>query len=182
MSENSPPRTPPPVHMATTIWQDELTAHLAHLFPDADLKFESYLGQNFIVCPPDVIEELIRHLHDHDHFDFLVDVTAADYPKRAARFDLIYILYSFQRNERLRIKAQASEQQPVPSITPVFSGANWLEREVFDMFGISFSGHPNLKRILMPDEWQGYPLRKDTSILAMDNEWVQANLGIESGQ
>jgi NADH-quinone oxidoreductase subunit C len=112
----------------------------------------------------------------------LTDVTAVDYPKDSARFEIIYILYSFRMNQRVRVKTRVSEAQGVPSLVPLFDAANWLEREVFDMFGIQFTGHPNLKRILMPDDWHGFPLRKDASIIGMDQEWVQKNLGIESGQ
>jgi len=90
-------------------------------------------------------------------------------------------LYSFAKNERLRLKVRAADAEEVPSVVGVWPTANWQEREVFDMFGIVFSGHPNLKRILLPDEWQGYPLRKDYDILQQDTAWVRENLGIESG-
>jgi NADH-quinone oxidoreductase subunit C len=143
---------------------------------------QTYLGQNFITLPVSELLDAIRHFHSVEQFDFLVDVTAVDYPKDPQRFELVYILYSFPRNEHIRIKARIAENESAPSITSLFKGANWLEREVFDMFGIRFDGHPDLKRILLPDEWQGHPLRKDASIIGMDNAWVQAHLGIESGQ
>jgi len=95
---------------------------------------------------------------------------------------VILNLYSFAKNERLRIKAHAADGEKVPSLVEVWIAANWLEREVFDMFGIKFDGHPDMKRILLPDDWKGHPLRKDYGILQQDNEWVQINLGIESGQ
>jgi NADH/F420H2 dehydrogenase subunit C len=168
--------------MAATAWEGEFTSRVAESVGGTDLKFEMYLGQNFIICPSHQLEPLVRYLRDHEQFDFLVDLTAVDYPKSDARFELIYILYSFARNERIRVKTRCGESESIASIASLFRAANWLEREAFDMFGIRFSGHPNLKRILMPDEWKGYPLRKDSSILGMDNEWVQAHLGIESGQ
>ena len=92
------------------------------------------------------------------------------------------ILYSFPRNERVRMKAQFADDASVPSVAGLWPSANWLEREAFDMFGIRFEGHPDLKRILLPDGWKGHPLRKDYGILQQDQDWVQINLGIESGQ
>jgi NADH-quinone oxidoreductase subunit C len=115
-------------------------------------------------------------------YTFLTDETAVDYPKREKRFDVIYHLYSFERNDRLRLRVQAGAGEKVPSVTGVWATANWLEREIYDMFGVLYEGHPNLKRILMPDEWAGHPLRKDYDILKQDEAWVKANLGIESGQ
>jgi NADH-quinone oxidoreductase subunit C len=105
-----------------------------------------------------------------------------DFPARAPRFEIVLNLYSFQKNERLRLKCRAAEGEVVPSVTSVWGTANWLERECFDMFGIRFDGHPDLRRILLPDEWQGFPLRKDYDILQQDTAWVRENLGIESGQ
>jgi len=126
--------------------------------------------------------EIALHLRDEEKFDMLADLTAVDWPKREKRFDVVLNLYSFSKNERLRLKVWAADAEDVPSVVSVWPTANWQEREVFDMFGIVFSGHPNLKRILLPDEWQGYPLRKDYDILQQDTAWVRENLGIESGQ
>lgn len=168
--------------MQTTLWEGELPTRLTEAIPDAEFKFESYLGQNFVTVPEHFLVRLVAHLRDGEHFDFLVDLTAVDHPKDPARFELVYILYSFPRNERIRIKARIAETEPATSIAPLFAAANWLEREVFDMFGIQFAGHPNLKRILMPEDWKGFPLRKEASIIGMDNDWVRTHLGIESGQ
>ena len=115
-------------------------------------------------------------------YTLLTDETAVDYPKREKRFDIIYHLYSFQQNDRLRLKVLVAEHEPVRSVTELWPTANWLEREVYDMFGVVFEGHPGLKRILLPEEWIGHPLRKDYDILRQDAAWVKSNLGIESGQ
>lgn len=168
--------------MQSAQWEGELPSRLIAAFPTADIKCESYLGQNFIALPPGGVAALIAHLRDAEQFDFLVDLTAVDHPKDSARFELVYILYSFSRNERVRVKARIAESEAALSITHLFAAANWLEREVFDMFGIPFTGHPNLRRILMPEDWQGFPLRKEASIIGMDKEWVHTHLGIESGQ
>ena len=140
----------------------------------------SYLGQNYLVVDSTLIPDFLRMLRDEEKFDYLVDVTAVHYPEREKQFELVWILYSFERNERIRVKTLVAES--VPSVFSIWPTANWLEREVFDMFGIRFEGHPDLKRILLPDGWKGYPLRKDYGIIQQDNEWVQINLGIESGQ
>ena len=140
----------------------------------------SYLGQNYLVVESTLIPDFLRMLRGEEKFDYLVDVTAVHYPEREKQFEVVWILYSFERNERIRVKTLVAES--VPSVFSIWPTANWLEREVFDMFGISFEGHPDLKRILLPDGWKGYPLRKDYGIIQQDNEWVQINLGIESGQ
>jgi NADH-quinone oxidoreductase subunit C len=182
MAEHSPQKVQPPAPMAALVWKDDFTDKLAARLDGESLTFESYLGQQFITTNVSSLARLVADLHDAEQFDFLVDLTAVDRPKEEARFELVYILYSFPRNQRIRIKIHARDGESVPSITSVFEGANWLEREAFDMFGITFSGHPNLTRILLPEDWKGFPLRKDSSIIGMDNEWVQKHLGIESGQ
>jgi NADH-quinone oxidoreductase subunit C len=142
----------------------------------------SYLGQNYFTVDRSLIPEILQLLRDEDQFDYCVDITAVHYPKREKQFDVLWNLYSFQRNERVRVKTQIADGESLPSAVPVWATANWLEREVYDMFGIKFDGHPDLKRILLPDGWKGHPLRKDYGILQQDQEWVQINLGIESGQ
>jgi len=138
--------------------------------------------QAILTVARDRLAEIARYARDEEKFDFLADLTAVDWPKREKRFDVVLNLYSFAKNERVRLKVRAADGEEVPSMVEVWPTANWLEREVFDMFGIVFSGHPNLKRILLPDGWQGYPLRKDYDILQQDTAWVKENLGIESGQ
>lgn len=142
----------------------------------------TYLGQNYFVVDRSLIPDMLRLLRDEEQFDYCVDITAVHHPKREKQFDLVWILYSHARNERIRVRTQVGEGDHPPSAVPIWPAANWLEREVFDMFGIRFDGHPDMKRILLPDGWRGHPLRKDYGIIEQDNEWVQINLGIESGQ
>ncbi len=142
----------------------------------------TYLGQKYIVADSSLIPELLQVLRDQEQFDYCVDITAVHYPDREKQFEVVWILYSFPHNERIRVKTSYSETESVPSSVPIWPAANWLEREIFDMFGIRFEGHPDLKRILLPDGWKGHPLRKDYGIIQQDQEWVQINLGIESGQ
>jgi NADH-quinone oxidoreductase subunit C len=142
----------------------------------------TYAGQNYMVVDRSLIPEILQVLRNEEQFDYCVDITAVHYPAREKQFDVVWVLYSFARNERIRVKTQIADGATLPSSVPVWPGANWLEREVFDMFGIKFDGHPDMKRILLPDGWKGHPLRKDYGILQQDNEWVQINLGIESGQ
>ncbi len=182
MSENLPHRAASTTPMQAVDWEGDFPARLQSAFPNLTLAFKTYLAQNFIECPVTAVADLLRHLRDAEHFDMLTDLTAVDHPSDAKRFEVVYILYSFSRNGRIRVKTRAALDEEIPSVVDIYAGANWLEREVFDMFGIRFSGHPNLKRILLPEDWHGFPLRKELSITAMDNDWVQRNLGIESGQ
>jgi NADH-quinone oxidoreductase subunit C len=168
--------------MAASPWESDLVRELRDHFGNHILEASSYVGQNFIIAQPEAVVPLIEWLKYEGNFDYLVDITAVDWPKRTERFDLVYILYSFKRNERIRIKARIPESYRPESVVPIHRTANWLEREIFDMFGIEFDGHPDLRRILMPDDWQGHPLRKDYPVLQQDQRWVQENLGIESGQ
>lgn len=162
-------------------WTDDFVDRLRARFEGVILEASSYLGQRFLVVTPSAVVGLILHLKSVG-FDFLVDLTAADYPKRNSRFEIIYTLAKFGGSDRLRIKTLLADGGVIGTLTEIYPGANWLEREVFDMFGIRFDGHPDLRRILLPDEWTGYPLRKEYGITEMDNNWVEANLGIESGQ
>jgi NADH-quinone oxidoreductase subunit C len=168
--------------MAVTPWESDLTASLKEQFGDRITEYSAYLGQNFLIAKSEAVISILEFLKLEKDFDYLVDVTAVDYPKRAERFELVYILYSFARNERIRIKTMLAEGARAATAVNVHVTANWLEREVFDMFGIQFEGHPDMRRILLPEEWEGHPLRKDYSILKQDERWVQENLGIESGQ
>src|SRR6516225_6448011 len=140
----------------------------------------TYLGQNYMVVDSSLIPELLQVLRDDEQFDYCVDITAVHYPQREKQFDVVWILYSFASNERIRVKTMIADGATLPTSTSVWATANWLEREAFDMFGIRFDGHPDLKRILLPEDWKGHPLRKDYDILQQDKEWVHINLGIES--
>ncbi|MGH9674869.1 MAG: NADH-quinone oxidoreductase subunit C [Bryobacteraceae bacterium] len=168
--------------MAATPWESDLTAELKEVFGDQILEFSSYLGQEFLVAKPGAVLAILEHLKLESEFDYLVDLTAVDYPDRPERFELVYILYSFARNQRIRIKARVAEGARPRTAVGVHLAANWLEREVYDMFGIEFEGHPDMKRLLLPEDWQGFPLRKDYGIVQMDQRWVRENLEIESGQ
>ena len=161
---------------------NELVQRLKARFGDAIREATLDRKQAIVLIDAARLREISRCCRDDEKFDMLTDLTAVDWPKREKRFDIILNLYSFPKNERLRLKAHAAENQPVPSVCEIWPAANWLERECYDMFGIVFEGHPGLKRILMPDEWEGYPLRKDYDILTQDTAWVRENLGIESGQ
>ena len=176
----APPK--PPATMAATPWDSDLARELKERFGEGISETSTYLGQNFVVAKPDSVIPILEYLKLEADFDYLVDVTAVDWPKRPERFDLVYILYSFSRNERVRVKAFIADGYKPETSVGVHLTANWLEREVFDMFGIEFAGHPDMRRILMPEEWQGYPLRKEYGILQQDQRWVQENLQIESGQ
>ena len=141
-----------------------------------------WVGDWTIIVPVSRLLEVARHLRDAPDalFDFCSDVTASDWPPRAERFDVIYCLYSTVHRHRIRVKVRASDVQPVPSMTDVWPSANWLEREVYDMFGVNFTGHPDRRRILMPGDWQGFPQRKDYPLegpgeLLMENplDWLK---------
>ena len=175
------PAPPKPAGPVPTPWDSPLVAKYKRQYGSGITPL-THLGQNYFEVDRSLIPEILQRLRHDEQFDYCVDITAVHYPKRERQFDVVWILYSYERNERIRVKAQIAEGDTVASSVPIWTTANWLEREVFDMFGIKFDGHPDLKRILLPDGWKGHPLRKDYGIIQQDNEWVQINLGIESGQ
>jgi NADH-quinone oxidoreductase subunit C len=176
-----PAPTRPPVVLQTPLDNEFVTRFRAR-FGAALLEAMEDRKQAILTVERARLAEIALHLRDEEKFDMLANLTAVDWPRREKRFDVVLNLYSFAKNEQLRLKVWAADAEEVPSVVGVWPTANWQEREVFDMYGIIFSGHPNLKRILLPDEWQGYPLRKDYDILQQDTPWVRENLGIESGQ
>jgi len=174
-----PPKAPPPLPIPLN---NDLSARYRERFGAAILDALEDRRQPYLVIDSLQLSDIARYSRDEEKFDLLEDFTAVDWPRREKRFDLIAILYSFPHNTRLRLKIPVTEGERPASLTEIWPTANWLEREIFDMFGIVFAGHPDLKRILLPDEWQGHPLRKDYDILRQDTAWVRENLGIESGQ
>jgi len=177
-----PPAPAKPAGPIPEPWNSALVANLKKQYGSGIREASTYVGQKYLVVDDAIVYEVLRRTRDDEQYDYCVDITAVHYPKREKQFDVVYVLYSFPHNERIRVKAQIAEGDHVRSACDLWPAANWLEREVFDMFGIVFDGHPDLKRILLPDGWHGHPLRKDYDILLQDKEWVQINLGIESGQ
>src|SRR5580698_1210246 len=181
----APPRPPAPPAApkeGPIALDNDLVKRYKEKFGAANLEAWTDRKQAILVVGRELLGEIALYSRDDEKFDWLSDLTAVDWPKREKRFDIVLNMYSFEKNERLRLKVQATAVERVPSVQGIWSTANWMEREVYDMFGVIFEGHPDLKRILLPDEWQGYPLRKDYDILTQDTAWVRENLGIESGQ
>ncbi len=120
-------------------------------------------GELTLAAAPDTIIGLLTFMRDDQvcKFSQLIDICGVDYPNREKRFDVVYHLLSLHRNHRVRVKIETGEDQPVPSATAVWPAANWFEREAFDMYGIQFSGHPDLRRLLTDYGFVGHPLRKD---------------------
>jgi NADH-quinone oxidoreductase subunit C len=119
-------------------------------------------GEQTLEIDPARIVAVCRFLKEQQGFIRLADLTAVDWHPREPRFEVVYHLHAFEGNRRLRLKCRVGGEPPeIDSVTCVWRSANWHEREVYDLFGIRFRGHPNLKRILMPEDWEGHPLRKD---------------------
>jgi len=142
---------------------DDLTKRVEALLGPQLLGQQGALGELTVIVPAEHILDVLRKLRDDGRcqFEQLIDVCGVDYPERAKRFDVVYHLLSPRKNQRLRVKCQTDAATPVPSVVDLFPSANWYEREAYDMYGILFSGHPDLRRILTDYGFQGYPLRKD---------------------
>lgn len=141
----------------------ELAAHIELKRPDCVISTEISFNELTVVATPNSIVGLVAFLKTDAtcKFSTLIDITAVDLPERPQRFDVVYHFLSMYQNHRIRIRVPVREEDIVPSIISEYPAANWFEREVFDMFGILFSGHPDLRRILTDYGFRGYPLRKD---------------------
>ncbi len=142
---------------------NELGGHIEVKRPDCVIAWDVTHGELNVDVAPANIAGLVEFLRSDPtcRFSSLVDITAVDYPNRPKRFDVVYHFLSMYQNHRIRLRVSVREEEIVPSITALHPSANWLEREVFDMFGILFSGHPDLRRILTDYGFRGHPLRKD---------------------
>jgi NADH-quinone oxidoreductase subunit C len=171
-----------PAGMAITPWEGPLVDRLRERFGEEITEFSNYRDDSFLVAKLPGVFPILQYLKADEGFDYLVDVTAVHYPQKEKPFEVVWILYSHPHNVRIRVKTELAEGESPRSADSLYASANWVEREVYDMFGIRFADHPNMTRILLPDEWVGYPLRKDYSIIQQDQDWVRENLNIESGQ
>jgi len=175
-----PPDQAPPADLPVPAYVTALQSGLAGAVEHVSF----WVGDWTVIVTAARFAEACTFLRDTPgcQFDYLSDLTAVDWPARAEkRFDLVASLYSTTLRQRVRVKARLAEAETVPSVTGVWPAANWLEREVFDMFGVTFSGHPNLRRMLMPFDWQGHPQRKDYPLegpgeLLMESpqDWLKA--------
>src|SRR5262245_40914827 len=152
----APPDPAPPADVPVPSYVTELQAAV----PDGVTQLSYFVGDWTVIVPATRLLDVAQHLNAAG-FDHCSDVTASDWPQRPQRFDVVYALYSVPNRQRVRLKVRAAGNEPVPSVTGIWPSANWLEREVYDLFGVAFTGHPDLRRILMPEDWQGHPQRKD---------------------
>lgn len=146
-----------------------VVAALAAAVPGSVTKATEFVGEVTVEIARDQLLEACRHLRDGERFDYLVDLFSVDWKDRSPRFDVVYLLHSFPRkNERIRLKVKVDDTAGCPSVTGIWETANWMEREVWDLMGIPFPGHPDLRRILTWDGFQGHPLRKDFPVEGID--------------
>jgi len=148
---------------------------LKEALPDALLEVSYHAGQALVRVPPARLVEVMRFLRDHAdlRFDYLSNLTGMHWPKKERPLEVVYHLFSIARRHRLTVKIDLAEGEAAPSVTSLWPTADWHEREAFDLFGIRFDGHPDLRRILMPDGWSGHPLRKEYPLEGNPGDHVQ---------
>ncbi len=143
----------------------QIAGGIKEKFPDDVLSTEEFRGQVSIIINKERLLDICRYLHKEPglSMDYLRDLTAVDYlGKKEPRFEVVYHLYSIEHRHLIRLKAPVAEAHcSIDSVVPVWIGADWHERECYDLFGITFKGHPDLRRILLPEDWEGHPLRRD---------------------
>ena len=158
---------------------NKLVKKLKDKFSGAVLEAVEFIGQVSIRIEPARIVDVCSFLRDEPEtkFNYLSDLTCVHYPMDPERpLEVVYNLYSISRNERVRLKVAIAEDASVDSVTAVWPSANWMEREVYDLFGVNFLNHPDLRRILLPPDWEGHPLRKDYPLEFIENEWTKRHL------
>ncbi|MFL6215252.1 MAG: NADH-quinone oxidoreductase subunit C [Blastocatellia bacterium] len=165
--------------ITTEITDDPFIDRIKKQFGAAITEAVATLGQQIVRVKRESYLALCRFLRDDNEarFDMCNDLTAVHWPERKGEeFDVVVNLYSVAGNRRLRVKVALADGETCPSVTPLWTGANWMEREVYDLFGLRFDGHPDLRRILLPVDWPGHPLRKEYPIEYRDNEWTDKHL------
>jgi NADH-quinone oxidoreductase subunit C len=159
---------PAPKPAATDAADHPWVASISAAVPGAVVAAKLFARQVTVTVARERIADVARHLKDAEDFKYCVDVTAVDWRDRQPRFDVVYHFYSFSKNDRIRLKVACADGEEVPSIATTFLAANWPEREVWDLYGIPFAGHPDLRRILTWDGFHGHPLRKDFPLEGID--------------
>jgi NADH-quinone oxidoreductase subunit C/D len=130
-------------------------------FPSQNFNYHYAFGDSVVKVEPSQVEPVLRHLKNSGRFDFLMNISGVDYPDRKKRFEVCYELFSSRSSQRLRVKTQVADGETIPTVTKVWRGADWFEREIYDMFGVRFEGHLNMRRLLLHQQFEGFPLRKD---------------------
>jgi NADH-quinone oxidoreductase subunit C len=174
----APPAKKGPI-VTEEIKDDPLIDKIKAKFGEAIREAVKTYGQRIVRVKKAAYLELCYFLVEDEGgaFDMCADLTALHWPDKAGEeFDIVVNLYSVSNNQRLRVKTAIADKEAAPSVTPIWEGANWMEREVFDMFGIKFDNHPDLRRILLPEDWPGFPLRKEYPIEYRDNEWTDKHI------
>ena len=175
-----PPKRPPKKKGPSyeDVEDDACVTAVRERFGEALVSAQSFLGQTILTLSSASLFEAMEFLCETREFDYLIDVTALDYHGDEKRWCLVYQIYSYSSGQLLRVKSRLSEGDVPTSVTSIWKAADWLEREIYDMFGIEFSGHPDLRRILLPEDWHGFPLRKDYDIKLQDQSWIKNHLKI----
>lgn len=156
----------------------EVVQRVKDQFPNAVLSEINFLNEITLEVRKENLKEILTYLKQppEQGYEVLMDLTGVDYLQPIKRTKVVYWLHNPTSHERLRITVFVKREEPLPTVTDIWEGANWYERELFDLFGVSFEGHPDLKRILMPDEWKGHPLRRD---YALTEESVEFKHGVK---